>query len=123
AAPARSPVRLSLPSPTGRHRVGTVALHLVDHSRTDPWVPTHPVREIMAQVWYAARDVAGHPVAAWMAPGALAHFTQAAGIPADAATWPATHAHEGAPVAGRRGGRPVVLFSPGSGGDRSDCTA
>lgn len=123
AAQGNAPVRLSLPAPTGRHPVGTVSLHLVDPTRTDPWVPTHPVRELMAQVWYPARDVAGHPLAPWMAAGALAHFTAAAGIPPGAAQWPLTHAHEGAPVDRHPGGgRPVVLFSPGSGGDRTDCT-
>ena len=39
AGPARAaravpgPVRLTLPAPTGPHRVGTVSLHLVDRSR------------------------------------------------------------------------------------------
>lgn len=42
---------LSLPDPTGPRRVGTVALHLVDVSRRDPWVPAHPFRELMVQIW------------------------------------------------------------------------
>jgi hypothetical protein len=39
AAPAPAvpgPARLTLPPPTGPHRVGTVSLHLVDRSRPDP---------------------------------------------------------------------------------------
>lgn len=30
------PVRLTLPAPSGPHPVGTVSLHLVDASRSDP---------------------------------------------------------------------------------------
>jgi hypothetical protein len=32
-------LRLTLLAPTGPHAIGTVQLHLVDHSRRDPWVP------------------------------------------------------------------------------------
>lgn len=118
------PVSLALPVPTGAYPIGTVSLHLVDRTRTDPWVPSHPTRELMAQVWYPARDVVGRSRAPWMAAGALAHFAAGIGVPAGAVRWPQTHAYEAAPVAWHRpGGRPVVLFSPGSGGDRTDCTA
>ncbi|WP_217369363.1 hypothetical protein [Nonomuraea antri] len=37
----------SLPRPTGAHPVGTVTLHLVDHSRPDPWVPAEKTRQLM----------------------------------------------------------------------------
>ena len=42
AAPTATeqPLRPTLPAPTGHHRIGVVQLHLVDHSRPDPWVPT-----------------------------------------------------------------------------------
>jgi hypothetical protein len=46
AGPDPTP-RLSLPAPTGQHRVGTTSLHLVDDSRTDPLAPTSRVRELM----------------------------------------------------------------------------
>src|SRR5690242_9442209 len=61
-------VRLTLPEPTGPHRIGTVALHLTDRSRPDPWVPEEVVRELMVQVWYPARDVRRFPRAPWVSP-------------------------------------------------------
>src|SRR5664279_3109 len=33
------PLRPTLPAPTGHHRIGVVQLHLIDHTRPDPWVP------------------------------------------------------------------------------------
>ncbi|SHG70229.1 hypothetical protein [Streptoalloteichus hindustanus] len=30
---------VTLPAPTGPHRVGTWQFHLVDTARTDPWMP------------------------------------------------------------------------------------
>ena len=53
AGPDATP-RLSLPAPTGPHRVGTTSLHLVDDSRIDPLAPTSPVRELMVRMWYPA---------------------------------------------------------------------
>ncbi|QGQ20506.1 hydrolase [Cellulomonas sp. JZ18] len=112
-----------LPAPTGPERLGTVALHLVDTTRTDPWVPSQPVREIMVQLWYPAQRTHGHPVSPWLSPGAVPHFAEAFGLPADAVRSTVTHAREGAPVDRARGGRPVVLYSPGLGGDRGTSTA
>ncbi|QNE20339.1 hypothetical protein F1D05_23565 [Kribbella qitaiheensis] len=34
--PHVKPAKLKLPEPTGRYRVGTTELHLVDKARTDP---------------------------------------------------------------------------------------
>ncbi|HEX4703210.1 MAG TPA: hydrolase [Pseudonocardiaceae bacterium] len=116
---ATMPFQPVLPAPTGHDSIGTVELHLVDPTRTDPWVPDHPIREIMAQVWYPARDTSGFPLAPWLDPGAAPHFEQANAIPPDAVTLPVTHAHVGAPVDQRSGPRPVILYSTGSHGDRS----
>ena len=38
AQAANSPLRLSLPAPTGPYPVGATELHLVDRDRADPWV-------------------------------------------------------------------------------------
>lgn len=125
---AAGPV-LSLPDPTGPHRVGTVALHLVDGTRRDPWVPDHPLRELMVQLWYPAAHTAGLPRAPYMPArsGRLldAQTTQALSTPVPAGTFHAlrTHSYQGAPVARPAGaGWPVVLFSPGDGMDRSSLT-
>ncbi|GAA3522946.1 hypothetical protein FHR32_007807 [Streptosporangium album] len=57
---------LSLPSPAGQHQVGTVSLHLVDSARRDPWVSSHPLRELMVQLWYPAAHTAGFPRARYI---------------------------------------------------------
>ncbi|WP_431683606.1 alpha/beta hydrolase family protein [Kitasatospora sp. KL5] len=130
ALPARS-VRAaapSLPAPTGGHRVGEVALHLVDHSRTDPWQPDHGSRELMATVYYPADRAAGHPAAPYMLPKAAAHFDAVTAntflgldVPTGQADWAAvrTHAVAGASVAARAGRLPVVVYSPGLGEPRT----
>ncbi|RSN49486.1 alpha/beta hydrolase [Amycolatopsis sp. WAC 04197] len=53
ASPAAAAPRLKLPPPTGSHPVGSSDLHLIDSSRTDPWVPTEP-RELMVSMFYPA---------------------------------------------------------------------
>lgn len=118
ASAAGEPVALSLPAPTGPDRIGTVALHLVDPSRRDPWVPSHPLRELMISIWYPATDTADRPTAPWMLPGAAAHFLAGNGVPVDDVTLPPTVGHVGAPVDRRGGPRPVLLYSPGSHTDR-----
>lgn len=53
AAPAAAVprLRLTLPAPTGPHRVGRASLHLVDHARQDPWWSTPHPRELMVSLW------------------------------------------------------------------------
>jgi dienelactone hydrolase len=110
-------VRLVLPEPTGPHRLGTVALHLVDRSRPDPWVPEEAVRELMVQIWYPARDVRRFPRAPWVSPALAARINP----PGSGVELPVTHAHTGAPA--EPGRRPVVLYSPGFGVERTAGTA
>lgn len=116
-----APVQFTLPAPTGRHRIGTTSLHLVDTSRPDPWVPTRSVRELMIQIWYPAATVHGSPRAPWMTPAAARAYERANGLPVF--NWPTTAAHLDAPAQRRRGGRPVVLYSHGLGGNRAEVTA
>jgi dienelactone hydrolase len=116
-----APLQLTLPTPTGHHRVGTTSVHLVDTSRPDPWVPTRSVRELMIQIWYPAATVHGHPRAPWLTPAAARAYEQANGLPVF--DWPVTGARLDAPVHQRRGGRPVVLYSHGLGGHRAETTA
>ena len=49
-------VRLTLPAPTGPCPPGTVALHLTDYSRRNPWAASPPHRELMVSIWYPAGD-------------------------------------------------------------------
>jgi dienelactone hydrolase len=126
---AHTTAAVALPRPTGPYAVGTVALHLVDRSRPDPWLPAVPYRELMVSVYYPAREAGRYPVAPYMLPGAAAHFDGYAtgllpGLAPGAVNWAGvrTHAHLGAPV-DRRGRLPVVLYSPGLGDPRSLGTA
>ena len=111
--------RLSLPAPTGPHRVGTTSLHLVDDSRTDPLAPTPRVRELMVRLWYPAAAQSRQPAAAYLTPGVASVFTDflravtGVDLPADLLSFP-THSLQDPPaLPGAR--RPVVLFSHGLG--------
>ncbi|UNO43911.1 hydrolase [Streptomyces sp. MST-110588] len=128
AAPADTAQRLArptLPAPTGPYAVGTTSLHLVDHGRADPWLPSRPYRELMVSVRYPARSVAGHPRAPHMLPAEAAGFdavNSLQDVPKGRVDWAATrsHAHRDAPVLRPFGRRlPVLLYSPGAGDPRS----
>ncbi|WP_414937344.1 alpha/beta hydrolase family protein [Amycolatopsis sp. cmx-11-51] len=124
-APAASAtsVPLSLTAPTGPYAVGSTDLHLVDHSRQDPWVPGVR-RELMVTVRYPALP-SGKPKAPYMAPGVgkVVAEGDAAKLGMDASRidyrFP-THSRLGAPAVG--GKRPVVLYSPGGTLSRSHGT-
>ncbi|MFI9649304.1 alpha/beta hydrolase family protein [Streptomyces sp. NPDC052040] len=118
-----------LPAPTGRYRVGEVALHLVDQSRPDPWQSGQSHRELMAGVYYPAGRTAGFPAAPYMLPAAAAHFDGVTAntylglqLPTGRTDWAdtVTHVAQGAPVAPGPDGRlPVVIYSPGLGEPRT----
>jgi dienelactone hydrolase len=124
AAPAApGPARLTLPPPTGPHRVGTVALHLVDTSRPDPVAGIKHHRDLMTSVWYpAVRDTRRYPVTPWLTPAPTRALLAYNGFDADAAAAPLTAGHEAAAVLPAPGRRPVIVFSHGSGGHRSETT-
>ncbi|WP_433349242.1 alpha/beta hydrolase family protein [Microtetraspora malaysiensis] len=116
---AAAPPQLTLPAPTGPSPLGTVSLHLIDHSRKDPFAGVGHDRELMISLTYPARKVAAYPVAPWLPPKAAAEYLREQGLPPGAVLLPRTHGHEGAP-ADRRGDRlPVVLYSPGNDSFRS----
>jgi predicted dienelactone hydrolase len=117
------PIQLTLPTPTGPDRIGTVALHLVDPSRRDPWIPGHPLRELMVSLWYPATQTARSPVAPWMLPGAAARALSGLGIRQGAVKLPVTAGHLDAPVDRGGGARPVLLYSPGLQANRTIDTA
>ncbi|MEW1721109.1 hypothetical protein [Streptomyces sp. NPDC093109] len=127
AAPV-PPVRLTLPRPSGPYPLGTVALHLTDRSRRDPWLPSRPARELMAQVWYPARATGGAggarpPLAPWMTARAAEVFQRTGYLLPEFATLPLTHARTGAPADTRAGRQPVLLYSHGHGQHRASSTA
>ena len=116
-ASAQPAPTLTLPAPTGRHRVGTTSLHLVDRTRTDPLAPTPSVRELMVRLWYPAASVR-HPIAPYL-PAAVAtryvEFLNAntgGNHPDDLLAFP-THSRQDAPAVAVR--HPILLFSHGYG--------
>ena len=111
-------VRLTLPAPTGPCPPGTVALHLTDYSRRNPWAASPPHRELMVSIWYPAGDAARYPVSPQMPAGTAAHYGSSAGygwlgyhVPPGHVDWAATvtSGHAGAPLAARTGRLPGVL--------------
>jgi hypothetical protein len=98
--------RLSLPAPTGPHRVGTTSLHLVDDSRIDPLAPTPRARELMVRLWYPAAADSQQRAAAYNTPGVASVFTDflraATGVdfPDDLLSFP-THSLQDAPASDR----------------------
>ncbi|MDF9871797.1 hypothetical protein AB0882_09970 [Streptomyces sp. NPDC012485] len=65
-ASAPTSAALELPRPTGPYAVGTEVLHLVDHSRTDPWVPAAGARELMVSLHHPARPGGAGAPASYM---------------------------------------------------------
>jgi predicted dienelactone hydrolase len=102
--------RLTLPAPTGRYKIGTSSFRLVDRSRR---------RELMSQIWYPA-TVTRQPAAPWMREAPLQALLASAGF--DPATSPVTSAHEDAPPLRSLGPMPIILYSHGAGGHRSEAT-
>ncbi|GAA4227544.1 lipase [Actinomadura meridiana] len=110
-------VRLTLPRPTGPHRIGTTSLHLIDHSRRDPWTSPSTPRELMVSLWYPTRNGGGAKLAPWLPPATMALYRQQTAqdlqTSLDNVDFPQTHARQNGPVDARRRRHPVVLFSPG----------
>jgi predicted dienelactone hydrolase len=122
-----TPLRLSLPAPTGPYAVAATELHLVDRDRPDPWVADRR-RELMVTVWYPARPAGREPLAPYLPPlvayGYGETLAATLGIAAEQVDWAGigTHARAGAPARGKRGGYPVVVYSPGAGRHRAEGT-
>lgn len=118
---AASPLQLKIPAPTGPYSVGMVGLHLVDSSRTDPYVGGK--REVMVSLWYPATNTSGHYQAPWQPSISGAHFLASRGLSTQQVTLPRTAGHVLAPVKTSLGKLPVLLYSTGLHSDRSMGTA
>jgi predicted dienelactone hydrolase len=118
-----SGLQLNMPAPTGPYSVGMVGLHLVDKSRTDPYVPGSTPRELMVSLWYPATATSGHYQAPWMPSISGAHFLASRGLSPQQVTLPRTAGHVLAPVNTKLGKLPVLLYSTGLHSDRAMGTA
>jgi dienelactone hydrolase len=120
------------PHPSGPYPVGVTVLQWTDAGRGEPATPdAGDRRTVVAQLWYPAQRVAaGAPRAQYLGRNRREADTVAAaaagylGVPAFVLNGPPrAHSHAvfgAAPAAGRF---PVVLFSPGLGGVRTQNTA
>lgn len=122
------------PEPSGRFAVGTRVVQWTDPHRPETFTADpHDRRTVVVQLWYPAqKSPAGSQRAQYLGrteheartvSDALAREVGLPGFLVDGVPRAHTHSVFHAPVA-RNGGRfPVVLFSPGSGGVRTQNTA
>jgi dienelactone hydrolase len=122
------------PEPTGRFAVGTHVAQWTDPRRPETFTADpHDRRTVVVQLWYPARkSPPGAERAQYLGrteheartvSDALARQVGLPGFLVDGVPRARTHAVFDAPVAGGGGRFPVVLFSPGSGGVRTQNTA
>lgn len=122
------------PEPSGTFAVGTRVVQWTDPHRPETFTTdAHDRRTVVVQLWYPARK---SPAGVKRAPylgrtgheartvsRALARQVGLPGFLVDGVPRARTHSVFNAPVAGGGGRFPVVLFSPGSGGVRTQNTA
>ncbi|MFJ7147212.1 hypothetical protein ACIQVT_03280 [Streptomyces sp. NPDC100445] len=122
------------PEPSGRFAVGTRVVQWTDVRRPESFTADpRDRRTVVVQLWYPARpSPAGARRARYLGrteheartvSDALAHEVGLPGFLVDGVPRAHSHAVVDAPVAGGGGRFPVVLFSPGSGGVRTQNTA
>lgn len=125
-ASAATTVVLSLPAPTGPHHVGATVLDLKDTSRTDPWVPTDPARELMVTMWYPT-DVKHGTTIQYETPGESEGYVAGKHLEdylsPDSLSEVSTHAYLNAPPAGQPHSLPLIVLSPGYTSQRSSMTS
>jgi dienelactone hydrolase len=116
-----------LPAPTGRRAVSTRTLHLVDRDRQDPWVERALARHLMVTMVYPSNRASERPARYLTVRESRAFVAfqeqQGAPVPDDLPRGILARtevgASRGAPVLRTRGGRPLVVLSPGFGLPRS----
>ncbi|MFD5919477.1 alpha/beta hydrolase family protein [Kitasatospora sp. NPDC058201] len=122
------------PEPSGDFAVGTRVVQWTDPRRPETFTADpDDLRTVVVQLWYPARrSPAGTQRAQYLGrteqeartvSDALAHGVGLPGFLIDGVPRARTHAVVDAPVEGTGGRFPVVLFSPGSGGVRTQNTA
>jgi predicted dienelactone hydrolase len=110
-----------LPQPTGPHDVGVEYFHLIDESRTEPFLDgsTRP-RELMVKVYYPAQDDASKRYARYFngSRDMLRQLTTAYNLPIflfDHLSLVKMHSKEGLALSDAQETYPIVLFSHGGG--------
>jgi len=104
-----------LPAPHGPYGVGTFVRHLVDSTRHERHASSPGARrELMIQVWYPAANATG--TRAWYRDPRMNQFKSFH------FRWVKTHSYWNLPLAAQPRIFPVLIFSPSSGGFRSQNT-
>lgn len=123
AAPATADPALRLPASTGTHPVGMTSLYLKDTSRSDPWVPEVPYRELMVSLFYPTTRSHGTKTR-YVTPAESAALLEDGGLtdlPPDLLTTIRTNSVRNTRIAGRD--LPLVVLSPGYTKPRATLTA
>ena len=110
----------SLPSPTGSYEVGIQYFHLIDESRTDPFLDhSTKKRELMVKVYYPAKEDDAKSISSYFhSPELIKSFAAFYNMPDfvfDHLKLVKTHSKEGLEVSDQQQRYPVVLFSHGAG--------
>jgi len=126
ALPALLPVP-RVPAPTGSHKVGTLSYVLVDESRRELYSGKDEPRKFLIQLWYPALPGPADHLAPWMPhPRAVARaISRWIGRPPfflDHLNLAVSQSYGRAPLDPSRGPYPVLVFSHGWGGMRSQNT-
>ncbi|KAK9760329.1 hypothetical protein K7432_015760 [Basidiobolus ranarum] len=108
--------KLSLPDVTGKFKVGTVNIQLIDHTRVDPYASDLQKRALMVQLFYPTKRANCYPISPYMPELTGQLMNQLYGLPNGTLQAFQTQAHIGAPIA--QSNSPIVLFSPGAGMSR-----
>jgi predicted dienelactone hydrolase len=122
------------PKPSGHFPVGTSVMEWTDPNRFETATPApDDLRHIVVQFWYPARtNPAGAQRAQYLGrtqrearvvSSAFAHYSGVPGFLLDSLPRAHTNSVFDAPVAGEGGRFPIVMFSPGLGGVRTQNTA
>lgn len=110
-----------LPQPTGNDGIGIQYFHLMDESRTEPFLNTSAKkRELMVKVYYPAQKDASKPFSSYFhnSPELIKSFTAFYNLPDftfDHLNLVKTNSKEDLPLSDRQPRYPVVLFSHGAG--------
>ena len=116
-APSAEPL-VVLPKPTGAHRVGRIAFHMVDSTRREVMTPEpDDYRELVMHVWYPSDDTGGTPASyldVSLEDGATRAYYGRLGV-LDPLSRVRAHAFVSARMSDAARRYPVVLFSHGLG--------
>lgn len=114
----------TIPKPTGAYEVGTHSLEIVDHNRVEQWSEGDDSRRLMIQLWYPTESGQHEKKANYHDHPSLfmKEFAEANGIPGfllQSFVKQKIPATKDSPLLKRDEPYPIIIFSHGFGGNRS----